>query len=68
MNRHGEYIQAPPIPDTVLINIGDLMQRWTSDKLLASVSSHILNKLARKVSSFKKCKCFALSGQVIRKK
>lgn len=36
MNRQGEYIQVPPIPDTMIINIGDLMQRWTADKLLAS--------------------------------
>ncbi|XP_020902726.1 2-oxoglutarate-dependent dioxygenase gloC-like [Exaiptasia diaphana] len=29
----GKYVPATPIPGTVLINIGDLMQRWTSDKL-----------------------------------
>ena len=27
---------ATPIPGTVLVNIGDLMQRWTSDSLLAT--------------------------------
>ncbi|XP_021349214.1 UPF0676 protein C1494.01-like [Mizuhopecten yessoensis] len=32
----GEYIPIAPIPDTVLINIGDLMQRWSSDKLIAT--------------------------------
>lgn len=32
----GEYISASPIPGTILINIGDMMQRWTSDKLLAT--------------------------------
>ncbi|KAL3881735.1 hypothetical protein ACJMK2_028131 [Sinanodonta woodiana] len=32
----GIYIPANPIPDTVLINIGDLMQRWTADKLIAT--------------------------------
>ena len=27
----GEWIGAPKIPDTILINTGDLMQRWTND-------------------------------------
>ncbi|XP_069138899.1 uncharacterized protein [Argopecten irradians] len=35
-NLHGEYIPASPIPGTVLINIGDLMQRWTADRLIAT--------------------------------
>lgn len=30
------YIPATPIPDTVVVNIGDLMQRWTSDKLVST--------------------------------
>ena len=30
------YVPATPIPGTVLVNIGDLMQRWTSDSLLAT--------------------------------
>ncbi|XP_052792997.1 uncharacterized protein LOC128226924 [Mya arenaria] len=30
------YVPATPIPGTVVVNIGDLMQRWTSDKLLAT--------------------------------
>ncbi|XP_033740512.1 2-oxoglutarate-dependent dioxygenase htyE-like [Pecten maximus] len=35
-NLHGEYIPASPISDTILINIGDLMQRWTADRLTAT--------------------------------
>jgi isopenicillin N synthase-like dioxygenase len=27
----GEWIAAPTIPDTVLVNTGDLMQRWSND-------------------------------------
>ncbi|MCC5623855.1 isopenicillin N synthase family oxygenase [Nostoc sp. CHAB 5715] len=27
----GEWIAAPAIPDTVVVNTGDLMQRWTND-------------------------------------
>ncbi len=29
-NAHGEWIEAPFIPETVLVNTGDLMQRWTN--------------------------------------
>ncbi|MFP1683657.1 isopenicillin N synthase family dioxygenase [Alloalcanivorax sp. C16-1] len=29
--RAGEWITAPPIPGTVVVNTGDLMQRWTND-------------------------------------
>ncbi|MEM9905064.1 MAG: 2OG-Fe(II) oxygenase family protein [Cyanobacteria bacterium P01_D01_bin.44] len=32
-NAQGDWIAAPPIPDTVLVNIGDLLQRWTNDLL-----------------------------------
>ncbi|XP_035662148.1 2-oxoglutarate-Fe(II) type oxidoreductase ppzD-like isoform X2 [Branchiostoma floridae] len=28
-----EIVPASPIPNTVVVNIGDLMQRWTGDKL-----------------------------------
>lgn len=31
-----DYIPATPIPGTVLVNLGDLMQRWTADKLVAT--------------------------------
>ncbi|KAJ8031568.1 2-oxoglutarate-dependent dioxygenase htyE [Holothuria leucospilota] len=34
-NVKGQWIQAPPIEGTILVNIGDLMQRWTSDKFIA---------------------------------
>ncbi|XP_014881862.1 UPF0676 protein C1494.01 isoform X2 [Poecilia latipinna] len=33
--RAGEFISAPCIPGTVLVNIADLMQRWTSDQLIS---------------------------------
>ena len=36
----GEYTPAVPIPKTVLVNIGDLMQRWTADKLISTVSGN----------------------------
>ncbi|XP_042197507.1 2-oxoglutarate-dependent dioxygenase htyE [Callorhinchus milii] len=37
MNRSGEYVAVPYIPNTVLVNIGDLMQRWTADILTSTM-------------------------------
>lgn len=31
-NAQGEWIAAPPIEDSIVVNIGDLMQRWTNDE------------------------------------
>ena len=39
-NRQGEFVPAVPEPGVVLVNMGDLMQRATSDRLLAVVSVH----------------------------
>lgn len=42
LSRTGEYISAPGIPGTVLINVADLMQRWTSDAYVSSVHRVLL--------------------------
>ncbi|KAM3869668.1 uncharacterized protein ACN63O_005870 [Diretmus argenteus] len=34
-NRSGDYISASSIPGAILINIADLMQRWTSDRFIS---------------------------------
>ncbi|XP_043561706.1 2-oxoglutarate-Fe(II) type oxidoreductase ppzD-like [Chiloscyllium plagiosum] len=44
MHRSGQFIAAPYIENTVLINIADLLQRWTSDKLLSTVHRVVLPK------------------------
>ncbi|TWI54782.1 isopenicillin N synthase-like dioxygenase [Pseudomonas duriflava] len=31
-NRSGEWIDAPPIPGTFVVNIGDMMARWSNDR------------------------------------
>ena len=31
--RDGQWVAAPPIPGTVVVNVGDAMQRWTNDRL-----------------------------------
>jgi len=35
--RDGSWTDAVPIPNTVLVNVADLMQRWTSDTLSSAV-------------------------------
>jgi len=33
--RDGKFIPVTPVPDAVLVNTGDLLQRWTSDRIVA---------------------------------
>ena len=37
LNSEGEWIQAPPIPGTFVVNIGDLLARWTNDRFMSTV-------------------------------
>ncbi|XP_056622264.1 uncharacterized protein si:dkey-10o6.2 isoform X2 [Triplophysa dalaica] len=41
-SRTGEYISIPAISGTVVVNIADLMQRWTSDVYVSSVHRVLL--------------------------
>ena len=41
-NAAGVWIDAPPLPDTFVINIGDMMARWTND-LFASTQHRVVN-------------------------
>uniref|UniRef100_UPI00398E9709 uncharacterized protein n=1 Tax=Pristiophorus japonicus TaxID=55135 RepID=UPI00398E9709 len=36
MHKSGQYIAAPYIPNTVLLNTANLLQRWTSDKFIST--------------------------------
>jgi len=31
--RRGDWIAAPPIPDTLVVNVGEALQHWTNNKL-----------------------------------
>jgi isopenicillin N synthase-like dioxygenase len=35
--RNGEWIAAPPIDDTLVINVGDLLARWSDNRLPTNV-------------------------------
>jgi len=35
-NRAGDWIAAPFVPGTFVVNLGDLMQRWTNDRFVSS--------------------------------
>ncbi|ETS84720.1 hypothetical protein PFICI_02745 [Pestalotiopsis fici W106-1] len=37
LNAGGEWIEAPPIPGTFVVNIGDLLARWTNDRFVSTV-------------------------------
>lgn len=41
-----EWIAAPPIPGTYVINIGDMMARWTNDRF-ASTKHRVFNRTGR---------------------
>jgi len=38
-NSDGHWIKAEPVPNSVLVMIGELLQRWTANRLPATVSS-----------------------------
>ncbi len=45
-NLSGEWIEAPPIEGTLVVNVGDLLARWT-DGVLRSTPHRVINKSGR---------------------
>ena len=46
-NRDGVWIEAPPIRNTLVCNIGDLLQRWTNDRFVSTVH-RVINRSGNK--------------------
>lgn len=45
-NRRGEWLTAHPIEDTLVINVGDLLARWTNDRF-RSTPHRVVNQSGR---------------------
>lgn len=50
MNGAGEWIDAPPVPDAFVVNIGDMMEIWTNGAFVAT--SHRVRKVREERYSF----------------
>lgn len=42
VNREKKFVPATPVQGTILVNIADLMQRWTADKYVSTVHRVII--------------------------
>ncbi|XP_077986048.1 uncharacterized protein LOC144440545 [Glandiceps talaboti] len=49
--KDGNFIPANPIEGTVVVNIADLMQRWTTDKLISTVHRVVIPDIAASKTS-----------------
>lgn len=50
MNGAGQWIDAPPVPGALTVNIGDLMELWTNGEFVAT--SHRVRKVQEERYSF----------------
>lgn len=45
-NSEGEWIEAPAIKDTFVVNVGDMMSRWSNDEFTSTLH-RVINKSGR---------------------
>ena len=45
-DRSGNWVSAPPIPGTLVINIGDLLHRWSNDRYFSN-QHRVINRSGR---------------------
>jgi isopenicillin N synthase-like dioxygenase len=50
LNGAGEWIDVPPVPDTFVVNIGDMLELWTDGAYVAT--SHRVRRVAEERYSF----------------
>ena len=50
MNEAGEWIDAPPVPGALVVNIGDMLEYWSGGRFVAT--SHRVRKVAQERYSF----------------
>jgi len=50
MNESGVWIDAPPVPDAYVVNIGDMLELWTGGEFVAT--SHRVRKVSQERYSF----------------
>ncbi|GAA5990983.1 hypothetical protein JCM11641_007727 [Rhodosporidiobolus odoratus] len=41
-DKSGNFVPAKPVPDTVVVNVGDLLQRWSNDVLKSTIHRVVL--------------------------
>lgn len=46
-HKSGDWIEAPPIPGTLVCNIGDLLERWSNDRFKSTVH-RVINRSGNK--------------------
>lgn len=44
--KSGDWIEAPPIPGTLVCNIGDLLERWSNDRFTSTLH-RVINRSGR---------------------